>query len=152
MMNGLEMPKIFARAGVERQQAIAEKTGARAIRTIKVIGGRSQRKVSDPALFVDRHPTPVVGAANILPGIFRPAIVTKLSGVGNGMKDPDHFSGEHVIGANIAWRRSVLFSCAGTQNQEILEDPSRAAGLNGPDGLRITAQALPQIGTAMVSE
>src|SRR5271156_2364170 len=152
MMNGLEVPKIFARASVKRQQAIAEKTGAGTIRAKEVIGRRSQREVSDSTLFVDSHPAPVIGAANVLPGILRPGVVTKFAGVGNGMKDPDHLPAEHVIGTNIARRGSVLFPSGRTQNQEILKDPSWAAGLNGPNRLRITTQALPQIGTAMVAE
>src|SRR6202161_1475201 len=109
-MNGLEMPQIFSRAGIERQQAIAEEAGTGTVGAIEIIGRRSQWKVRDPALFIDRHPAPVVGAANIRPGIFRPGIVTKFAGMGNGMKDPHHLSAEHVVGTNIAWRRSVLFS------------------------------------------
>src|ERR1700733_3592359 len=152
MMNGLEMPKVFSRAGVECQEAVTEETGAGTIRAIKIIGWRSQRNVRDSALFVDRHPAPVVGAANILPGIFRPGIVAKLPGMGNGMKDPDHLSREYVIGTNIAGRRSVLFSSRRAKYQEILKNPSQAARLNDPDGLRISAQAFLQIDTAMVAK
>src|SRR5450631_67344 len=103
MMHGLKVPKILSRAGIERQQAVAEQTCAGTIGAIEIIGRGSQRKIGDAAFFVDRHPTPVIGPADVFPGILRPSIVTQFSGVGNSMKDPDHLAGEDVKSTNIPW-------------------------------------------------
>src|ERR1700722_2420915 len=98
------MPKIFSRSGIERQQAVAEETGAGTIGAIEIVSRGSQWKVGDSTLFVDRHPTPVVGPADVLPGVFGPGIVAKFARVRNGMKNPNHLAGKNVIGANIARR------------------------------------------------
>src|ERR1700722_5083863 len=143
------MPKIFSRSGVERQQAIAEETGAGTIGAIEIVSRGSQWKVGDSALFIDRHPTPVVGPADVLPGVFRPGIVAKFAGMGNGMKNPDHLAGEDVIGPNIARRGVVLLTGCGTQNQQIFEYPARAPGFDGTHFLRIAAQTFTQINVAV---
>src|SRR3984957_2552217 len=152
MMHGLERPKILPRSGIESQQTVAEETGAGTIGAIEIVSRGSQREIGDAALFIDRHPTPVVGPAYVLPGVFGPGIVTKFAGVRDGMKNPDHLARENVIGPNITWRGVVFFSGCRAQNQQVFEYPARGPGFNGTHCLRIAAQAFTQIDVAVIAK
>ena len=48
-MDDLVMPQPFARAGVEREQAVAKEVGADAVGAVEVVGRRTGRRVNDAA-------------------------------------------------------------------------------------------------------
>src|SRR5579863_7436332 len=104
MVRGLEMPKIFTRASVEREDAIRKKVRTVSIRAIKIISRRSGGEIGNAALLVNRDLTPGICSASILPGTRGPGVVPILAGMGDCMKDPCHFSADDVVGTQIARR------------------------------------------------
>ena len=105
VMDRLEMPQPLARARVEREQAIGEEVRAVPIGAVEVVRRRAGRDVDDAPVLVDRHLTPVVRAADVLVGVFRPRLVAELSGLRNGVKLPDELARDDVVGADIAGGR-----------------------------------------------
>ena len=83
------------------RRAVAEEVGADAIGAVEVVRGRAGGKVGDAALFVDGDFAPGVDAADVLPGVFRPGFVAEFAGVWDGVKSPDEFAGEDVVGAEV---------------------------------------------------
>ena len=88
VVHHLEMPQTFAGARVEREQTVAEEVCAGAIGAIEVVLGTAGRDIDDAACFVDRELRPRVGAADCLPCICWPRVVTELAGPRHGVKRP----------------------------------------------------------------
>src|SRR5215212_6421114 len=102
------MPEPRTGAGVQGDDRIAEQICPFAIAAVEVVLRAARRYIDDAALLVDRLLTPVVGAADGLPGVGRPGVVAELPGPRHGVKGPDQRSGSHVEGADVAGRRVVL--------------------------------------------
>src|SRR6185437_16126322 len=83
---GLKMPDALAGFGVQRNKRVRKQIVAQAIRAIEIESSRTGWGENDSALDVEAHARPVVHAADILPGIFRPGIVAEFAGVRNGVK------------------------------------------------------------------
>ena len=75
-----------------------------------------------PFLRVDRDLAPRVGAAGVLPCVGRPGVVAELARTRNGVERPDQPACDHVVGAQVAGRRSVAFAGVGSDNDQVFED------------------------------
>ena len=89
--------------------------------------------IHEPALLVQTHLSPAVRTASGLPGVFRPGLVAKFTGMRDGVKNPGHFSGSHVVSTDVTGRGSILFPGRGAQNNQIAV--ARRAQLNLNDGV-----------------
>ena len=105
MMHALEVPQPLAGLGIQRQQTVGEQIAAHPVRAIKVVHRRAGGRKDNAALLVNHHAGPVVGGAGGLPGIHRPAVMTKFTGARNGVEDPAQLAGVHVPGADTAGLR-----------------------------------------------
>src|ERR1700683_2897631 len=101
MMDQLKVPQPLASAGIQREQRIPEQVVALAIGAIKIIASSTQRKISDAALLVDGHLTPVVNAAFGFPGIRRPCVVSEFTGARNHMERPHQLAGDDIVSVNV---------------------------------------------------
>ena len=104
-----------------------------------------------PRCLVDRLLGPVVGAADGLPGLGRPRVVTELARARHSMKRPHLRAGAHVEGADITRRRRVLLIRRRAKDDEVLEDTSREAALLVDRG-GIAVEPLAQIDPAVDAE
>ena len=152
VMGGLVVPEILAGARIEGEEAVREEVRAVAIRSVEVIGGRAQREVGYAALFIDGDFAPGVGAADVFPGVWRPGVIAHLAGMRNGVELPDELAGDDVEGAEISRRRLVLFAGGGAEDEEILEDAARCAGLNLANGGGDAAETFAQVDRAVIAE
>ena len=75
-----------------------------------------------PFFAVDRDFAPRVGAAGVLPRVGRPRVVAELAGTRNGVERPDQPAGDHVVGTQVAGRRSVAFAGVGSDHDQVFED------------------------------
>src|SRR5665213_2714821 len=122
VVNHLEVPKTFAGAGVQREQAVAEQIGPRAVGPVKVVFGASRRHINDPASLVQRKFAPTISAANGLPCVLRPCVISELARMRDGMKTPDQLTRAYVIGANIAGSGSVPLVCRRPEHKQIFKN------------------------------
>src|ERR1043165_3108667 len=152
MVRSLIMPKIFSSARIESEKAIGKQIRPVTVCSIKIIGGRTQRKVRDAAFFINGDFGPVVRATNIFPGIFRPSLITELTRERDRVKNPQHFSGDYVVSTQVPRRRFIFFSRGGPHQNKIFEDTSRSSGLDSPDQLGIAANSNPQVNHAVIAE
>src|SRR5271154_5464645 len=133
MMHPLKVPKALAGLCIEREQGVCEEVVSHSIRSVEIEDRGAGGNVDDAALFVERHPGPVVGRAGGLPGVRRPCTVTEFIGMGDGVKAPAKLASTHIEGANVAWRRWVGFRIAAANDDQILVNH---AGAGEVDGLR----------------
>src|ERR1044072_5107313 len=122
MMRSLIVPKVFSSTRIKRENAIRKQIRPMTVCAIEIIGGRAQRKISDPALFIHRDFSPVVRSPNIFPGIFGPGVITKLTRERDRVKNPRHFSRDYVVGTQVARRRFIFFSWGGPHKDKVFED------------------------------
>ena len=126
------MPHALARAGVQREHAVAEQIGALAIAAPEIKRRRAKAGKHDAALGVQRHARPAVGAAGGSPRVAGPCVVAEFAGLGNGVEDPPALPGARVVGADVARRFRVrTFPAASSDDQQILEDHRRAGVAEG---------------------
>ena len=64
----------------------------------------------------------------------RPRVVAELAGPRNGVERPDEPAGDHVVGADVAGRRSVAFAGVRSDDDQVFEDA--AGGLVRPASRR----------------
>src|ERR1700730_1840232 len=144
-MHKLKVPDQFSGFCVQREQTVREKIVSLAIGSIEVVHRSAGRYIDEPALLVQTHLSPAVRTASGLPGVFRPGLVAKFTGMRDGVKNPGHFSGSHVVSTDVTRRGSVLFPGRGAQNNQIAVNLSRRCRLNLNDGARIAAEACLQV-------
>ena len=70
----------------------------------------------------------------------------------NGVEGPGKFARDNIEGTDITGRRNELFAGRGAEDDEILEDLARRAGVDAINGADITAQTLAQVHEAVVAE
>ena len=121
------MPQPLSGARVEREQAVAEQIVALAIAAVEIVRRRSGRQKDDAVLLVEREIAPRVRAARVPEGVLRPRFVSVFTGTRNRMERPHELSGEHVVRADISWRRAVALADVRSDDEEIFEDAARAA-------------------------
>ena len=150
-MHGLEVPQPLAGLGVEREQAVGEEVLPDPIGAIEVVVRRAGRHIDDAALLVDRHRSPVVGAADVLVRLFRPGVVAELAGLRNRVELPHLLPGDDVVGADVAGRRDERFAGRRPQDDEVLPDLAGAVGLDASRLLR-SRETDAQIDRAVLAE
>src|SRR3954449_12798577 len=96
------MPEALAGSRLERDDRIAKEVGAMPIAAVEIVFRAGRRHVDDSAFLIDGLLTPVVGAADRLPGIFRPRVVPELAGAGHGMKRPHQLAGSNIECAHVS--------------------------------------------------
>ena len=109
MVDGLEMPTPFAGTAVEGNDAIAEQVGALAVAAVEVDRGRGEWNEDHPALLVDAHRRPGIGAAALVPGVALPSVVAVLAGTRHGVEAPGELA------------------CAGVESTDVTARPLRLA-------------------------
>src|SRR5437773_7361626 len=96
------MPDAFSGVRLESDQRIREQVVAGSIGPVEVEGGGTRRNKDQASLYVKGHSSPVIGAANVLPGVFRPRFVAELSGMRDSVKRPAQAPGSEVVRTNVA--------------------------------------------------
>ena len=151
VLDGLEMPDSFARAGVQSQQRIGEQVVAHAIGAVEVIGGRPGGHEDHTSLFVQRHTGPIVGRSGILPRFLGPRIVAELARMRNGVKRPANLAGADVEGADVTGCRRQVFARHETHDQHVFVSYAGCGRAHG-DLAEIAAQPRAQIDAPAFSE
>src|SRR6185369_12058135 len=98
VMNSLKMPDSFSRVCVESDERVGEEVIAQLVASVKIERGGAGRDVDDSMTRIYCHASPVVGRADILPGIFGPGVVSELAGMGDGVERPGELSGPDAVG------------------------------------------------------
>ena len=156
-MHALEVPEPLAGLHVERDEALGEEIGARALTAVPVVGRRGQRQVDVPELFVAAHRAPDVGVSGVRPRIVQPGLVADLAGPRDGAERPQLLAGPHVVAADVAGRRFHPRRARGVvdvaddraDDDDVADDERRRA-----PGVVVerAAQTLPQIDLAVDAE
>ena len=152
VMHGLEVPQALAGLHVERQQAVGKEVLAGAIAAIEVGGGRPGRDVHDPALLVDRHLPPVVGAADVLVAVGRIGVVAELARPRDDVELPQQLASQHVVRADVAWRRQDLLARLAAEDHDVAPDAAGARRHCARARAFGAQQADPHVAHAVVSE
>ena len=106
-----------------------------------------------PRCAIDRHLSPVVCAADVLPGVFRPRVVAELAWTWHCVKGPDELAAADIVGANVAGRRHVPFTRSAADDDQVLEYLTGSLRLYAPDGFRVASvDADPQVDGAVDAE
>ena len=147
----LEMPAQFSGGGVERQQAVRIQIVAEAIRSVEIRRRRTGRDEHQPALRIERHAGPAIGAADVLPRVLRPGVVTGLAGLGNGVKAPAQRAGSHVIRAHVAGRGGQGLAHAPADDHEVAIDDAGRGEAHRLRG-RLTPEVFAQVDAAVLAE
>ena len=113
--------------------------GAVAIRSIEVIRRRSERQEDDAAANVDRRLTPVIRRRRCISRHLSATCRNRTRRARHGVERPDEFSGEDVVGPDIARRRHIVFARRAPEDDQILENSSGRVRLNRSDPFRIAA-------------
>src|SRR5205814_9329737 len=121
VMDHLEMPQPFPGSCVEGKQRRAKEIRAVAIGTVEIVGGRTEREVRDRPLLVDGELAPRVHAADVLPRILRPRLVSEFTGMWNRVELPHKLTGDDVECPQIAGGRHVVLTRCRTKNDQVFE-------------------------------
>ena len=103
MMRRLEVPTPFARADVDRDDALAVqiRTGPKA--AVHVAVRRFDGQIRQPKLLVGRDRGPDAGVAAARPrGVVEPAFVAALAGLRHGVESPQQLAGHDIETADVA--------------------------------------------------
>ena len=102
VMGDLEVPQIFAGAGIHGNQRVGEQVGALVVAAIAVEGRRAERQIGNAARRIHRQQIPDIYSGNLLPAVILPGFVEFLARARNGAERPDQLAGDHIPGARIA--------------------------------------------------
>src|SRR5437764_234386 len=91
------------------------------IRTLEFVCGRTEREVRDRPLLVDGELAPRVHAADVLPRILRPRLVSEFTGMWNRVKLPHKLACDDVERPQIAGGRHVVLTRCRTKNDQVFE-------------------------------
>src|SRR5690606_36278708 len=117
-MHELLMPKILARARVERDERVREEVVALAVAAEEVVSRRAERNECDAVLGVDRELAPVVDAAAGLIVILGPGVVADFARTRNALEGPDVLARHDVVGVHVVRRRAITRALGGQRNDE----------------------------------
>src|SRR5262245_44029251 len=104
------MPFALARGGIQTEHRICEEIVAMPVRPVKIEGRGTRRCEDQSALFIHNQPGPIVRSADVLPGIFRPGLVSELARMRNRMEGPSLPARVRIEGANVTRRRRQTFA------------------------------------------
>lgn len=150
-MDCLKVPTKLAGRRIECQQRIGIAIVARPVRTIEVGRGRSRRGKDDPALFIKRHASPVIGTARRVSGIRGPMLRPRLAIAGNGLERPAQLAGTHVECANVSGSARCSFAGAEPCDDQVAVNDPRS-GQEHRQRLRIAPQAFPQVDPTVLAK
>src|SRR5437879_5753264 len=126
MMHELEMPHAPAGGGVQGQQAVGVNVLADAIAAPKIKRRRTGGDEDHSPLFVHCHARPAVRATDVLPGVGRPGLVTRLARIRNRVERPDDLAGARVVSADVPGRgRAGTFGHPISEDEKIAIDDAR---------------------------
>src|SRR5579863_7715708 len=151
MMDPLKVPKALSRPGIKRKQSVCEEIVAYPVCSVKIEDCRPGRHINDAALFVQRHPRPVVRGARSFPRVGRPGGVSEFARMRDGVKRPAKATGTNIESANVARRRRICLRIAATNNDQVLVND---AWCGEGDRLKkiVSPQALPQIDSSLLAK
>src|SRR5438094_8939278 len=116
MVDHLEVPETLACIRLERQHAIGEQILADAIAAPMVVGRRARTRKYHPALQVNRHAAPAIGATHRLPRVGWPRFVAEFARVRYGVENPAPLSRARVKRPHVTARGGIAtFTHHGTQ-------------------------------------
>ena len=106
-MDRLEMPKLFACRGVDRNDAVRVEIVADPVASIEIVGGRSPVVASAIPRFSSMATPPhaLTPPADFQYRILRPGVITFFAGIWNRVERPEQLSAVNVPAAEISWRR-----------------------------------------------
>ena len=104
VVDELKVPLALPGVQVDRHQRLGEQVVARPVAAVVIAGRELDRQVHGLELFVHREWTPHAGVARVRPGVVLPGLVAELSGLRNGVEDPQALSGLDVEPADVALR------------------------------------------------
>src|SRR5205823_12858501 len=121
------------------------------IAAIEIRCRRAGRHVDDATPNVDRHPCPGVRPSGGLPSVRRPRLVAEFARTRDRVEGPTNRTGAHVVRANVARRRALLFADARALDEKILIDGAGASRhkTRVPD---VAAEALREIDRARITK
>src|SRR5689334_6990835 len=146
------MPYTLARACIYSDEAVPKKVGAFAIGSVIVIRRRSHRQKSNAAFFIDGYFAPYVNSPDIFVSVFRPSVVTELSGLRNGMERPNKFARHRGVGAHMTGRGEIIFTRRGPHDDQVFEYEARHHRLYSPDRRCLPTQSFTQVDISICSE
>jgi hypothetical protein len=106
-MDGLEMPQSLSGFRVQRDKAVAEQIVTGTVATVEIVSCGAEWNDRDATFFIDGQLTPIVNSTCGLIKFRWPRFISRFSGMGNGVEDPQELSCFHVITVNIARKRFV---------------------------------------------
>ena len=122
VVDRLKMPHALAGVGLQREQRVGEQVVALAIRAVEIECRRTGGDEDQAALFVEAHAGPVVGRADVLPGVLGPGVVAEFAGMRNGVERPADLAGADVVGADVAGRGGQRLADDAAHDQQVLVD------------------------------
>src|SRR5436190_14509540 len=150
-MHQLVMPDAFAGARVERHERVAEQVVARTIAAVEIEARAAEVDERDATPLVDGGLAPVMDAAGLLVGLWRPRVVPELAGMRDAVEDPLYPAGAHVIRLHVGGRGIVARPLRRQRHDHrVLEDAPRLASVQRLR--RLTVEGDPQIHAAVVAE
>src|SRR5207249_12334198 len=84
----LEMPYALPRLGFEGDERIAVQVVPDSVGAVVVVGRGARGHEDEAALYVERHPRPVVRRAGIRPRVLRPGFIPELAGSRHRVEGP----------------------------------------------------------------
>ena len=102
VVDHLVVPHPLPGGGVESNQRIAEQVHPFSVSAIEVVLGAGGGDVDDAALRIEGDLAPGIRPPDGLPGVFRPGVVAKFTGVRDGVEAPDELAGQDAEGTDVA--------------------------------------------------
>src|SRR6267143_370731 len=146
------MPDSPARPCIQGNQTISEEIVADAIGAVEIKCGGACWDVDNSAPGIERHPGPIVRCAAGLPGILRPGVIAKFTGMRDGVEGPTQLTGSNVVGANVAGRRGKSLGVAAAEYYEVLVNDAWASQIYRLRAGRLPAKIFAEVDSAAVSK
>ena len=109
-------------------------------------------EIGDAPHWIDGDFSPRVHAADVLPRVRRPRVVTELARMRNRVKLPRELAGDDVVRANISCGRHVVLAGRRAEDDQVFENLARIGRLCLHDRGGVAAKALSQIHGAVGAE
>src|SRR5215468_6076372 len=90
------------------------------VRPVKIESRRAGRRENQPALLIYYQSRPIVRAAGVSPGVFRPCLVTEFARMRDRVKGPSLFAAANVEGANVTGRGRQRLAGQSADDQHVL--------------------------------
>ena len=111
---GLEVPQIFSRVRIDRNDGVRIQVVARTVAAVKIRRRIFDREVHEAEIFIDGNLSPDARVARVNPRLFFPGVVPELALLRNRVEDPEPLAALDVECPDVAL--DVLFALG---NEEI---------------------------------